>query len=333
VTSLGGGHGKLYVSATTGSVPTAPPVQNGKFVFDPGQDWTLLGHTVMIDVNYPGSPIWRPGGWVNYHHELVFQLDECLTGWSTNSGHILWVADNAKTVVTGENASLLEVAQDFSRGSTKTRLAFVVTDFRFHVCGRTTVGTAATNFTGSVTPTGSGVTATYTGETAQLVPGTLRGYRGWRLVDPGSGLLRSITAMTDWETATLHAGCDQHIAMSMRGQNILAYLMGDSLSPSHAADDVPAKNCSCGIYAKHNPFDDIEGSVMGVIEGWGKAEVGSRGFRCRHARVVALAYGGRSPFLKPLEKRYKVPVFHFMDDLVCNFPPINVAELLGKEAA
>lgn len=51
--------------------------------------------------------------------------------------------------------------------------------------------------------------------------------------------------------------------------------------------------CSCGFYAyfrgQRNLFHDENTPVIGVIEGFGETLIGEKGFRCRKARIVALA--------------------------------------------
>ena len=109
---------------------------------------------------------------------------------------------------------------------------------------------------------------------AALVPGVLRGYRRWEVtLDMG---LKALAHDDVWPPA-LRAGCRQP-------------------DTDHAA---PAASCACGIYACHRPDDpQLAGIsvlhpgcvVTGVVEAWGRAEVGVRGFRAQYARIVALAY-------------------------------------------
>lgn len=107
-----------------------------------------------------------------------------------------------------------------------------------------------------------------------LVAGTLRGYRQWEItLDMG---LKSLAHDHVWPPA-LKAACRQP-------------------ATDHPA---PASACACGIYACHRP-DDLQLSapsvlhpgcvVTGVIEAWGRVEVGARGFRAQHAQIVALEY-------------------------------------------
>jgi hypothetical protein len=57
--------------------------------------------------------------------------------------------------------------------------------------------------------------------------------------------------------------------------------------PQHAA---PHPDCSCGIYAYHEPDAELlDEPIVGIVEAWGKLCVHARGFRAEHVRVVALA--------------------------------------------
>jgi hypothetical protein len=59
-------------------------------------------------------------------------------------------------------------------------------------------------------------------------------------------------------------------------------------SPTH---QVASLKCGCGFYAYHDDSDNPyhqPGNVLGIVRGEGVATVGSRGFRCERAEVVAL---------------------------------------------
>jgi hypothetical protein len=78
--------------------------------------------------------------------------------------------------------------------------------------------------------------------------------------------------------------------------------------------DVPDPLCECGIYAFRRPeFESLRGArgpkARGVVKGWGRYVLGTSGWRCEFARIVALfedlqdratTYG--------LANRYGVPV-------------------------
>ena len=47
--------------------------------------------------------------------------------------------------------------------------------------------------------------------------------------------------------------------------------------------------CQCGFWAYDEAGFKAHGTVVGVIEGYGKTTVGTKGFRCEKARIVALS--------------------------------------------
>lgn len=140
----------------------------------------------------------------------------------------------------------------------------------------------------------------FTAEPVALVPGTLRGYRAWK-VTLEMGLV-SVSHDYVWPP-TLEATCARS-----------------------GVHPVPAPTCSCGIYACHQPGDEqVRGrselhpgsTVTGVIEAWGRVQLGARGFRAQHARIIALEFalptyarfgsGTRWTTIGMLEPRYELP--------------------------
>jgi len=176
-------------------------------------------------------------------------------------------------------------------------------------------------------PTSPAVPDPYGGETVTLVPGRLRGYRTWQIVWPHGAIsgrtpegddgyeryqypppdvhLAGITATTRWLPGDLPAAeCTRQHLVEMS-----KYALREGEDPEHPAGaPVPAKGCSCGYYALHNPRTFHRTGrpagpcvcpscvwvgwglpkVMGVVDGWGRVEIGPDGWRARHARIVAL---------------------------------------------
>lgn len=190
---------------------------------------------------------------------------------------------------------------------------------------------------------------------ADLAPGRLRGFREW-LVLPAQGprpmRLKSITARTQWPpTPEFNARCE-------------AATMGwGGVTPKHDADEVPYATCTCGIHAKHKPLTYMAtGNIGGAIEAWGPTEIGTEAFRARNARLLALCgppargrtpdeyktwadrpewtlrndddrrrtFGSLGDLLKELGEIYRVPTFLRAEEMVEQYPPIDIAELLGE---
>jgi hypothetical protein len=99
-----------------------------------------------------------------------------------------------------------------------------------------------------------------------IVP--LVGFRQWRLA---SGGLTSVYDGTVWRDGSLSARCDR----------------------GHSPEEVPANECSCGVYAYYDPCPRTASAgtvdlIGGAVVVWGRIEAHIYGMRGKHARVVAL---------------------------------------------
>ncbi len=96
----------------------------------------------------------------------------------------------------------------------------------------------------------------------------LVGFRQWRLTEGG---LTSMYDGTPWPGGRLTARCDR----------------------GHSAEEVPAKDCSCGVYAYYDPRPRTASAatpdlIGGAVVVWGRIEAHIYGMRGEHARIVAL---------------------------------------------
>jgi hypothetical protein len=96
----------------------------------------------------------------------------------------------------------------------------------------------------------------------------LVGFRQWRLAD---GVLRSVYDGTAWTEGRMTAQCDR----------------------GHNPAEVPAKDCSCGVYAYYDPLPRTSSAttpdlVGGAVVLWGRIEAHIYGLRGEHAQIVAL---------------------------------------------
>ena len=99
-----------------------------------------------------------------------------------------------------------------------------------------------------------------------IVP--LVGFRQWRLAD---GMLASMYGGAPWADGRITAHCDW----------------------GHGPEEVPAKDCSCGVYAYYDPCPRTASAatpdlIGGAVVMWGKIEAHIYGMRAEHARVVAI---------------------------------------------
>lgn len=83
--------------------------------------------------------------------------------------------------------------------------------------------------------------------------------------------------------------------------------------------------CACGFYGYYDGSDDYykDGYVSGVIEGYGEALIGTRGFRVEKARIVALMIpAAQDRFANRIARNYSgIPLFARFAEMVAAFPP------------
>lgn len=90
-------------------------------------------------------------------------------------------------------------------------------------------------------------------------------------------------------------------------------------------------DCTCGFYAYHDGVADyhpISCCIEGIIDGYGLTTVGTRGFRCEKARIVALLIRDSDrrnlPRCSLVERNYPdVPVFRKRKQMLAAFPCDN----------
>lgn len=85
-------------------------------------------------------------------------------------------------------------------------------------------------------------------------------------------------------------------------------------------------NCPHGFYGYYDGSNDYyrHGYVMGVVEGYGETVIGTRGFRCMKARIVALRLPKHvDARLRALVTRnYEgIPVFDTFKAMIAAYPP------------
>ena len=96
----------------------------------------------------------------------------------------------------------------------------------------------------------------------------LVGFRQWRLMPDG---LASMYHGAYWREGSLTARCDN----------------------GHDDEQVPVKDCSCGVYAYYEPCPRTASAatpdlIGGAVVVWGRIEAHIYGMRGKHARIVAL---------------------------------------------
>lgn len=86
--------------------------------------------------------------------------------------------------------------------------------------------------------------------------------------------------------------------------------------------------CHCGFYGYYDGSNDYaprgNALVSGVIEGWGETLIGTRGFRCSKARIVALTIHQDTPPRIAAQIRdhyWDAPLFPTFEAMVTEFTP------------
>jgi hypothetical protein len=153
----------------------------------------------------------------------------------------------------------------------------------------------------------------------QLIPGALRGYRGWRW-DERTGRLLSTGWFYLWDM-----GHTQPDATCLRGDELAAAFH------RIANYRAPVQSCSCGYYASYHPVSYMlqaqlyeHGHVHGTISAHGRIVLGTGGFRAQRVRLDAM-WGQASEDAASL---YNVPWFRTQDSMLAEFPPSNLGQLL-----
>ena len=144
----------------------------------------------------------------------------------------------------------------------------------------------------------------YTGDSFGMLMGALRGYRVWTakktpIEKDGDPMFRLYSLNSErWDGPEMTAQCRKAAWITKE--------VGHASSPD--------KNCTCGIYACHEPKGDFTNLVQerpsydgttriaGVVEGTGRIVVGHYGFRSEHMRIVALV----KPVFPSHQMRYTI---------------------------
>lgn len=84
-------------------------------------------------------------------------------------------------------------------------------------------------------------------------------------------------------------------------------------------------DCACGFYGYYDGSNDYyqKGYVAGVVEGYGEALIGTRGFRVSKARIVALRIPANvpAPLAALVRRNYAaIPQFEKFGQMVAAFP-------------
>lgn len=159
--------------------------------------------------------------------------------------------------------------------------------------------------------------------------GTLTGIRCWKvnraveLLLPVSMVLNAQPDQTAWRPGTNNANCYREFVQPAWERPNDHRFMG--------------VDCTCGFYAYYEECHQYRNNstIEGVIEGFGRCVVGTRGFRCERAVIRALvrpepaamamifehsSCDEKEEKLMRIASKYNVPIFDTCEEMLKHFP-------------
>lgn len=174
----------------------------------------------------------------------------------------------------------------------------------------------------------------FKGDDYDFALGSVKGIRSWQI--DGKGRLRGITHPAVWLPGENVATCRTRPRCPARavggGPNFfydrptlgpraldtkackVDGCDGKTHPPTHTFD----ADCECGFWAYDEVAFKPHGQVTGVIEGYGRTTIGTKGFRCEKAKVVGLARENDDGILtlsEWLRLKQLYPAASFYDDV------------------
>lgn len=162
------------------------------------------------------------------------------------------------------------------------------------------------------------------------------GVRVFRLSD--DGFLTGVTFPQIWMLGTNFAKC-LRVTGRIRARGTAYYSVGGQqyeIPPEELDEpepDEPAEHsiagCTHGFYAYYEGSNDYhregDGYIQAVVRGFGTVVIGTRGFRCTKASIVALTWtesglGSRKKHEQMLRRYSDVPWFTSFEEMVDKFP-------------
>jgi hypothetical protein len=160
----------------------------------------------------------------------------------------------------------------------------------------------------------------------ELVAGTLRGYRTWRVVprsvplEPGVLPLASVTRPQVMWPPELSAECT----------SVEFAPMNPTPRPPEPTHPAPARECNCGIYAWYEPEEAraLGAEVFGVVQASGLVMLGTKGFRAEHVEIAAVVT--RNARVTEACREADIAVYRRRRDLIADHPTDDVSALIGE---
>jgi len=125
-----------------------------------------------------------------------------------------------------------------------------------------------------------------------FAPGVVTGLRNWKI--DGMGRLTGVVYKASvWRPGENLAECLKKRYAGTNSYSWAGLQVADNMVPVNP-DPHKLTECEHGFYAYYDGSRDYHerGDVTGIIEGYGETIIGTRGFRCMKARIVALKPSG-----------------------------------------
>jgi hypothetical protein len=177
-------------------------------------------------------------------------------------------------------------------------------------------------------PTGEGIPG-FGGRDLPLAAGSVTGVRLWHVDMTSAEAVVNGTAAVEGLLTGIFGGVWRH------GENVAVCGGGPGSPPCHR-DLVPARGCGCGFWAywalRYAWRWDYywRGEVVGVIQGYGRTTIGTRGCRCGKARILGLHVRPAGPDCQPqglchdvaevLGSYYGVPCYRSLAQMLAAHP-------------
>lgn len=168
----------------------------------------------------------------------------------------------------------------------------------------------------------------FTGGSYEFALGSIKGMRSWKIDEQGR--LRGVTHPAIWKPGENVADCKASRRVpGCKCSKCDAFYLGyydelgrTSPSPRHKVDlrkgHTFSADCECGFWAYDEFSFKEHGDIVGVIAGYGRTTIGTKGFRCEKASILALHRGDQSlsTWLRLQQLYPKVEFFEDYDQMV-----------------
>lgn len=161
-------------------------------------------------------------------------------------------------------------------------------------------------------PPKKGLGGEFNDEELPLAVGSVTGLRTFRLLHPDQPVLWAAAWPVEWKPG-------ENTAIHYGGHGLAwALALAQGKAYKQEEHNVAGANCTCGFYAYFddtNTYNSPGLTVPGIIEGYGRTTIGTKGFRAAKAKIVALV--DPEPFWATVLRK-------------CGMPPLRAKRLIDQ---